>query len=277
VCMTWHCSLLYFVLLSRDGASMVLRIVLALLMVSLAILAGRVPAYEANEVQHPGTITGRVVFAGSIPHLASLVISKDQDVCGTTASPQMLLVSAENRGVKDTVIALEGITQGKAPPAHNPTLNNRDCLLMPHVQAVMVGTEVVIQSSDPFLHTTRGRLPDFKQAFNLVFPRGTPAKEQKIRFPGVIVVTCDTHTHMRAYILAFEHPYFVVTDVDGRFAIDQVPPGSYTLTAWHEGWQILDYDQDGRPRYEDPYVMSTEVTVMAGETSQVEFQLAARE
>ena len=46
----------------------------------------------------------------------------------------------------------------------------------------MVGTELVIQNSDPFLHTTRGRLPDFKQAFNLVFPRGTPAKEQRIRF-----------------------------------------------------------------------------------------------
>lgn len=275
--MTWHYGLPYLVLLSKDGTSMVLRIVLAFLMVHLAILACRVSAYEINEAPHPGTITGRVVLAGSVPHLASLVISKDQDVCGTTASPQMLLVSTENRGVRDTVIALTGMTQGKLPPAHKPTLNNRDCLLTPHVQAVMVGTEVMIQNSDPFLHTTRGRLPDFKQAFNLVFPRGTPAKEQKIRFPGVIVVTCDTHTHMRAYILAFEHPYFAVTDVDGRFAIDQVPPGVYTLTAWHEGWRVLDYDQDGRPRYEDPYVITAEVTVMAGATSQVEFQLAARE
>jgi hypothetical protein len=232
-------------------------------------------AYEINEVQNGGTIAGRVTFAGPIPQLPSLAITKDQDVCGTAASPQMLVVSGENQGVKDTVVALEGITQGKAPALPNPTLDNRSCMMIPRVQGVMVGTEMVIQNSDPFLHTTRGRLPDFKQDFNLVFPKGTPAKEQKIRFPGVIAVTCDTHAHMRAYILSFEHPYFAVTDGDGRFRIDQVPAGSYTLRAWHEGWRVLEYDQDGRPKYEDPYVMTAEVRVLAGETSYVEFQFIA--
>jgi hypothetical protein len=260
-----------------DVAPMRPQIVLALLMIWLGISAGRVLAYEVSEVQNGGTIAGRVVFAGPIPHLPPLVITKDQDVCGTAASPQMLLVSTDNRGVKDTIIAVEGITKGKVPAAYKPTLDNHKCALIPRVQAVMVGTEMVIQSSDPFLHTTRGRFPDFKQAFNLVFPKNTPAKEQRIRFPGVIVVTCDTHAHMRAYILSFEHPYFTVTDGDGRFQIDQVPAGSYTLKAWHEGWRILEYDQDGRPHYEEPYLMTVEVRVMAGETSEVEFQLEARE
>jgi Polysaccharide lyase family 4, domain II len=252
-------------------------IVLALLVVHLGSLSDPTLAYEVVELQNGGTITGRVMFAGPIPHLPPIAITKDQDVCGTAASPQMLLVSVENRGVKDTIIALEGITQGKAPRAHKSTLDNRKCEMVPRVQAVMVGTEMVIQNSDPFLHTTRGRLPDFKQAFNLVFPRNTSAKDQKIRFPGMIAVTCDTHAHMRAYILSYEHPYFAVTDVDGRFEIDQVPPGSYTLKAWHEGWRTLAYDQDGRPQYEEPYVLTAEVTVMLGKTSHVEFQLAARE
>jgi hypothetical protein len=256
---------------------MVRWIVFALLAAHLGSLADRILAYEAVEVPNGGTITGRVVFTGSLPHLPPLVITKDQDVCGTAASPQMLLVSAVNQGVKDTVIAVEGLTKGKVPAADKPTLDNHKCTLVPHVQAVMAGTEMVIQSSDPVLHTTRGRLPDFKQAFNLVFPKNTPAKEQRIRSPGVIVVTCDTHAHMRAYILSFEHPYFAVTDGDGRFHIDQVPASSYTLRAWHEGWRTLEYDQDGRPTYEEPYLMTREVRVMAGETSEVEFQLAARE
>jgi hypothetical protein len=93
----------------------------------------------------------------------------------------------------------------------------------------------------------------------------------------MIAVTCDTHAHMRAYILSYAHPYFAVTDVDGRFEIDQVPPGSYTLKAWHEGWRTLEHDQDGRPQYEEPYVLTAEVMVMAGKTSHVEFQLATRE
>jgi hypothetical protein len=256
---------------------MVRWIAFALLMAHLGSLADRALAYEAVEVSDGGTITGRVVFTGPFPHLPPLVITKDQDVCGTAASPQMLLVSAADRGVKDTVIAVEGLTKGKVPAADRPSLDNRKCTLVPHVQAVMAGTELVIQSSDPFLHTTRGRFPDFKQAFNLVFPKNTPAKEQRIRSPGVIVVTCDTHTHMRAYTLSFEHPYFAVTDGDGRFQIDQVPAGLYTLRAWHEGWRTLEYDQDGRPTYEEPYLMTREVRVMAGETSEVEFQLAARE
>ncbi|MGH8070910.1 MAG: hypothetical protein ACRERE_37900 [Candidatus Entotheonellia bacterium] len=256
---------------------MVPWILLTLLIVCLRIPAGQLLAYEVTEVQNGGTIAGRVTFVGPIPHLPSLAITKDQDVCGTAASPQMLSVSRENRGVKDTVIALEGITQGKAPTAPQPVLDNQACTMIPRVQGVMVGTEMVIQNSDPFLHTTRGRLPDFKQAFNLVFPKGTPAKEQKMRYPGVIAVTCDTHAHMRAYILSFEHPYFAVTDADGRFRIDQVPAGSYTLKAWHEGWRILEYDQDGRPTYEEPSVMTAEVRVTAGGTSYVEFQIAARE
>jgi hypothetical protein len=260
-----------------DVAPMRPQIVLALLMIGLGISAVRVLAYEVSEVQNGGTIAGRVVFTGPIPHLPPLVITKDQDVCGPAASPQMLLVSTDNRGVKDTVIAVEGITRGKVPAADKPTLDNHKCALVPRVQAVMVGTELVIQSSDPFLHTTRGRFPDFKQAFNLVFPKNTPAKEQKIRFPGTIAVTCDTHAHMRAYILSFEHPYFAVTDGDGRFQIDQVPAGLHTLKAWHEGWRILQYDQEGRPQYEEPYLMTLEVRVRAGETSEVEFQLETRE
>jgi Polysaccharide lyase family 4, domain II len=254
-----------------------LRIVVALLMIWLGMPDGRVLAYEISAVQNGGAIAGTIVFVGPIPHLPPLVITKDQDVCGTTAPSPLLLVSGHTRGVKDTIIAVEGLSKGKAPPADKPTLDNRNCALVPRVQAVMVGTEMVIQNSDPFLHTTRGRFPDFKQAFNLVFPKNTPAKEQRIRFPGVIAVTCDTHAHMRAYVLSFEHPYFTVTDEDGRFQIDQVPAGSYTLKAWHEGWRMLEYDQDGRPQYEDPYVLTAEVTVMPGKTTHVGFQLAARQ
>jgi hypothetical protein len=255
---------------------MIRRILLTLLVVHLWCFSAPTLAYEVVEVRNGGTIRGRVTFAGPIPHLPPLLLTKDQDVCAPAAAPQMLLVSEATRGVKNTIIALRGITQGKAPIAHRPTLDNRECVMVPRVQAVMVGTEMVIQNSDPFLHTARGRLPDFKQAFNLVFPTSTPAKEQKIRFPGLIAVTCDTHAHMRAYILSSEHPYVAVTDGDGGFQIDQVPPGAYTLQAWHEGWRILAYDADGRPQYEEPYVLTAEVTVMAGKISHVEFQLVAR-
>jgi hypothetical protein len=261
----------------KDPADMAWWITSALLIGLLWSLPAAAPAYEVVDVPDGGVVAGRVIFAGPIPNLPPLVLSKDQEVCAAAASPQMLLIAVANRGVENTVVALEGISRGKTQPAQKPTLDNHDCMLIPRVQALMVGTALVIQSSDPFLHTTRGRFPDFKQAFNLVFPRGTAAKEQKIRFPGLISVTCDTHPHMQAYILAFEHPYFAVTDADGRFEITQVPPGEYTITAWHEGWRILDYDRDGRPKYEEAHVVTAQVTVKPGETSHLEFQLSARD
>jgi len=227
------------------------------------------------DVLDGGMIVGGVIFVGSIPRLPPLSLLKDKELCAAAASPQMLLVSGENGGVKNAVISVEGITRGKAPPSYKPILDNRDCMMTPRVLAVMAGTEIVIQNSDPFLHTMRGRLPDFRQAFNLVFPKGTPAKEQKLRFPGLISVTCDTHPHMLAYIHAFDHPYSAVTDARGHFEIAQVPPGRYTITAWHGAWNILGYDGDGRPRYDAPHILTAVITVRAGETSSVEFRLPA--
>jgi hypothetical protein len=75
-----------------------------------------------------------------------------------------------------------------------------------------------------------------KTAFTVSLPfRGTTLDvTQKIRQAGVLKVVCDTHAWMLAYIHVFDHPFFAVTDEHGRFSIPDVPPGVYTLTAWHE-------------------------------------------
>ena len=62
-------------------------------------------------------------------------------------------------------------------------------------------------------------------------------KSKSVRFdrPGIVRVFCDIHSHMSAYILVFSHPYFAVVDAEGRYRIDNVPPGTYSLVAWHRG------------------------------------------
>jgi hypothetical protein len=62
-------------------------------------------------------------------------------------------------------------------------------------------------------------------------------RSKSIRFdrPGIVRVFCDIHSHMNAFILVFSHPFFAVTDADGRYRIDNVPPGNYTIVAWDEG------------------------------------------
>jgi hypothetical protein len=53
--------------------------------------------------------------------------------------------------------------------------------------------------------------------------------------PGIVRVFCDIHSHMSAFVLVFSHPYYASTDGDGRYRIDNIPPGTYTVSAWHEG------------------------------------------
>jgi len=86
---------------------------------------------------------------------------------------------------------------------------------------------------------------------------------------------CDIHSHMNGYRVGFPHPYFAVTDAEGKFEITGVPPGEYTLVAWHEGYKIVRRDLD-RPSYDRPHVQAMQISVKPKGTAAVEFQFPAR-
>mgnify|MGYP003338834524 CR=1 FL=1 len=103
----------------------------------------------------------------------------------------------------------------------------------PRVVAVAAGGEVAFPNDDKIFHNvfslSRAR------SFNLGrYPKG---QTRTVRFdkPGIVKVFCDIHSHMSAFILVFSHPFFSVTDASGRYRIENVPPGTYTLVAWNEG------------------------------------------
>jgi hypothetical protein len=62
-------------------------------------------------------------------------------------------------------------------------------------------------------------------------------RSKSVRFdhPGVVRVFCDIHSHMSAFVLVFSHPFYSTSDADGRYRLDNIPPGTYTVSAWHEG------------------------------------------
>jgi hypothetical protein len=69
--------------------------------------------------------------------------------------------------------------------------------------------------------------------------RYATGRSRSVRFDraGIVRVFCEIHSHMNAFILVFSHPFFAVTDVDGRYRIDNVPGGNYNVIAWNEGVQ----------------------------------------
>jgi plastocyanin len=111
-------------------------------------------------------------------------------------------------------------------------MDQRGEQFVPHLLAITVGTVVDFPNSDTTFHNvfslSRGNAFDLGR-----YPPGRTGG-WKFDTPGIVPVSCDIHSHMSAYILVFSHPFFAVTDDDGRYSISGVPPGSYTLLIWSE-------------------------------------------
>jgi uncharacterized protein (DUF983 family) len=238
-------------------------------------LAAAMPNFAASYVASPvpdgGTVTGRVRFAGEPVAGEPIRVRKNVEVCGDSKAFQALIVGSD-KGVGNTVVYLEGVTRGK--PAPELELDNARCLFVPHVSAVMAGARVRVKNADPVLHNTHGLL-DRLTVFNVALPNRDQVVDitQRIKKVGVVEVLCDAHTHMRAWIVVRDNPYFAVTDDGGRFRITDVPPGQYRMVAWHEGWVLTGRDKDGRPVYDAPRVLTREVTVPARGEAAVDFEL----
>jgi plastocyanin len=111
-------------------------------------------------------------------------------------------------------------------------MDQRNETFVPRLLAIMAGTTVDFPNSDVIFHNV------FSLSRTKPFDLGRYAagRSKSVRFdhPGIVRVFCEIHSHMSAYILVFAHPYYSVTDPEGRFRLDNVPPGTYTVTVWNE-------------------------------------------
>ena len=112
-------------------------------------------------------------------------------------------------------------------------MDQRNETFVPRLLAVTTGTAVDFPNSDLTYHNVFS----LSRARRFDLGRYAAGKSKAVRFdrPGIVRVFCDIHSHMSAFVVVFNHPYFRVTDADGRYRIDQVPPGTYTIVGWYEG------------------------------------------
>jgi hypothetical protein len=206
------------------------------LLALLAPLAAGAPSlaagYEAVTVTDGGALKGKVVYQGAIP-TRKIVPTKDQETCGQVRDEPEVVVGPD-KGVQDAVVYLKGVQKGKAleKPAKKPEINNLKCMFVPRVQAFPVGTVVVV-NSDPVMHNTHA-FHGKQTVFNVALPVKGQRVDKPLTKPGLVRIECDTHGWMLAWVYAADNPYYAVTKKDGTFTIGDVPPGSYTLVAWHE-------------------------------------------
>ncbi|HVS00450.1 MAG TPA: carboxypeptidase regulatory-like domain-containing protein [Thermoanaerobaculia bacterium] len=222
-------------------------IVLALALASLAACAGEggdVPeASDPAEVAASpvdeataGGIRGTVRYAG--PDTDTPIDFKADPKCaGMHQGPvDTGAVDARDGHLANVFVYVKsGLEKYKFPvPADKKVLDQQGCLYQPRVSGIMAGQTLVVKNSDATVHNVHA-LPKANREFNSSQPFANMELEKQFDKPEVMVhFKCDVHRWMSAWLGVLPHPYYAVSAADGAFSLDKLPPGTYTVEAWHE-------------------------------------------
>jgi hypothetical protein len=228
---------------------LVFMVVVSLVIPSLSF-AKRKPKYKAIEVTNGGTIKGKIKSAKMVkdPVIPIKVKPKEnpketeleKNTCGSSQQAMMYVLSSSSE-VKNALVIVEGVKEGKAAPKKDITIDNKKCKFEPLVSIAYVKSNYVIKNSDPLLHNTSlGKVLDGgvrRTVYNLALPFKDQVIKKPNRVAGLINIKCDAHPWMRAYVYSSRHPYVAITDASGNFEINDLLPGKYTVRIWHEGFE----------------------------------------
>jgi hypothetical protein len=218
---------------NRYNLAFVLSLVVLLCCGSL-ILGKRVSA--AGE----GKITGTVKLDGAAPHMKGIDMSKDPYCVKAHASDPAHLetyVVGANGGLENVVLYISDGLTGSAlteVPTEEPVFDQKNCVYTPHVLAVDINQKFKVTTSDQTAHNIHP-LPNpmVNVGWNQSQPPGAPPIEKSWKATEVIHVQCNIHPWMQGWFVVVKGPY-ATTDANGSYTINNVPPGSYTVTAWQE-------------------------------------------
>ena len=155
-------------------------------------------------------------------------------LCATPAAAPVEVtgqLSLNDRGAaREAIVTLE--SDEKSRPLPKAVVDQRNKAFVPHVSVVTRGTTIQLPNNDTVFHNVFAYYHAKK--FDLgMYPHGA-VKTVTFDQPGLVALLCNVHSDMSAYIMVVDTPYYAVADAQGRFHIGHVPPGVYTLHAWHE-------------------------------------------
>jgi len=211
---------------------------------TVIFLLALVPAFlclvsTGETADAPGTIVGRAVFEGSVPPARQLEVDKDTDHCMIAAGEAQDVVVGAEGALSGVVVEIKGLDGEWQHPADGYVIRQKGCRFNPEFMVVPDGAELTIYNEDPVLHNVN------TGQFNIAQPGGESyVSKRKIAFQGrsFIHVTCNVHGWMEAWIYVARSPFFAVTGADGSFRIDNVPPGTYKVSARHPNLRSKRFD-----------------------------------
>ena len=184
------------------------------------------------------TITGKASFTGSAPKKVQIRMDAEPDCMKLHTAPtfsQEVVVNANGTLAYVFVYVKSGL-EGKTfePPTGPVMLDQKGCVYKPHVVGARAGQTVSIANSDPTTHNIHP-MPKINREWNQSQAASSPNLDKAFPRPEIMIpVRCNVHAWMKSYIGVVDHPYFAVTGDQGTFELKNLPPGEYTLEAWHE-------------------------------------------
>jgi hypothetical protein len=202
-----------------------------------AFCALRFGATETKAAPASGSLAGSVKLEGQPPKRAPINMAKEPS-CAAMHGPVLAedVVTDAAGNLQNVVVYISaGLPDSdSAPPQEPAIITQNGCSYKPHVIALQANQKLRIVNGDQTSHNIHP-LPESNREWNKSQPPGSPAFEESFAREEIgIPVKCNVHPWMRAYISVFRHPYFSVTSQAGAFTIKNLPPGNYTVSAWHE-------------------------------------------
>jgi plastocyanin len=212
-----------------------------LLTMTIAILtwspSGRLSAGVASPPDAPASVKGEVKFEGTAPTPSRIDMSQDPLCAKAHPTPATTedVVVGPNGGLANVVIYVsDGLASSPfQPPAQPAVLEQKGCQYKPHVLAMQANQKLSVVNGDQTTHNIHPT-PNNNREWNMSQPPGVPLEQTFARMEVAIPVKCNVHPWMKGYIAVFKHPYFAVSDKNGGFDLKDLPPGTYTITAWQE-------------------------------------------
>jgi len=194
--------------------------------------------FSSFSVVQAATISGTIKYEGEVPTFKPIKMDADP-ICLTKhtepAMPQTLVLG-EGKALANVFVRIKsGLAKKDYPVPQEPlVIDQEGCQYSPHVAGIMVGQTLKILNPDGTLHNVHA-MGKVNPEFNLAMPKfRTETTKIFDKEEFIIPFKCDVHPWMGAWIAVMAHPYFNVTQKDGKFNIANLPAGTYEIEAWHE-------------------------------------------
>lgn len=180
-----------------------------------------------------GSVSGVIGFEGPAPKREKLQRASDPVCAKTEAYDPTVTVSKDGKALANVMVRLVNAPAGGVAPTGPVVVDQDGCMYLPRVQGAVEGQKITVRNGDPTLHNVHA-FQGTRTLWNQAQPPKARNIEKSVKDVDVVKLKCDVHPWMAGYVLIHKHPYFSVSDGEGKFEIKDVPPGAYTVEAWHE-------------------------------------------